>query len=232
MPWIYVPFSTYRASPIQSLLSEAAAIPSLLQQIDMLLSDPCQGSSHDVINLVEYFMAALDNLENWEIRLRTENTEPHYWSVFPDTHITGASPHDGYTWYPNITMANVYTHLWAFRIICLSEISKLASLPSFIPEIQSSSWQFDFNYTQENMIVLSKQICMSMEYLIQDRMRLFGPASTFFPLQAAYRVFQMDYPRHRDSIACIEDIVDRLVKKGLQSAPHIVFGERNSLPTT
>lgn len=177
-------------------------------------------------------MAALDNLENWEIRLRTENTEPHYWSVFPDTHITGASPHDGYTWYPNITMANVYTHLWAFRIICLSEISKLASLPSFIPEIQSSSWQFDFNYTKENMIVLSKQICMSMEYLIQDRMRLFGPASTFFPLQAAYRVFQMDDPRQRDSIACIEDIVDRLVKKGLQSAPHIVFGERNSLPTT
>ena len=81
---------------MQSLLSEAAAIPSLLQHIDVLLKDPCQGSSHDVTNLVGYFMVALDNLENWEIRLRTENTEPHYWSISSDTQVTGASPPDGY----------------------------------------------------------------------------------------------------------------------------------------
>lgn len=208
---------------MQSLLSEAAAIPSLLQQIDMQLNDPCQGSSHDVTNLVRYFVVALDNLQNWEIRLRTENTEPHYWSVSPDTQATGASLHDGYIWYPNITMANVYTHLWAFRIICLSEISKLIYLPSFIHGNQLSSWQFDFNNIQEYMIALSKQICMSMEYLIQDGMRLFGPASTFFPLQTAYRAFQMDEPRQWENIARIEGIVDRLIKKGLQSAPHIVL---------
>lgn len=210
---------------MQSLLSEAVAIPSLLQQVDMLLHDPCQGSSLDVSSLLKYLMAVLNSLENWEIRLRTENTEPHYWSVSPDTRVTEASSPDGYIWFPNITMANVYTHLWAFRIICLSEINNLVSLsPSFIHGNQLSSWQFDFDNIQEDTIALSKQICMSMEYLIQDGMRLFGPASTFFPLQTAYRTFQMDELRQRENIIRIEGIVGRLVKKGLQSAPHIVFG--------
>lgn len=209
---------------MQSLLSEAAAIPSLLQQIDILHNDLYQGSSHDVANLLRYFMAAFDNFENWEVYLRTENAEAHYWSVSPDMQFTGASPHDGYIWYPNITMANVYTHLWAFRIICLSEINNLVSLsPSIIHRNQLSSWQFDFDNIQEDMIALSKQICMSMEYLIQDEMRLFGPASTFFPLQTAYRTFQLDELRHRENLIRIEGIVGRLVKKGLQSAPHIVF---------
>lgn len=209
---------------MQSLLSEAAAIPSLLQQIDILHNDLYQGSSHDVANLLRHFMAAFDNFENWEVYLRTENAEAHYWSVSPDMQFTGASPHDGYIWYPNITMANVYTHLWAFRIICLSEINNLVSLsPSIIHRNQLSSWQFDFDNIQEDMIALSKQICMSMEYLIQDEMRLFGPASTFFPLQTAYRTFQLDELRHRENLIRIEGIVGRLVKKGLQSAPHIVF---------
>ena len=215
---------------MQSLLSEAAAIPSLLQQIDMLCNDPCQDSSHGVARLLRYLMAALNNLEKWEIRLQTENTEPHYWSVSPDTRVTELSSTGRYIWFSNITMANVYTHLWAFRIICLSEIIKLTSL--FPPLLdKSSSWQSDYNNTQENMIALSKQICVSMEYLIQDGMRLFGPASTFFPLQTAYRTFQMDKLQQRENIIYIEGIVDRLVRKGLQSAPHIVFDGQNSVQT-
>lgn len=213
---------------MQSLLSEAAIIPSLLQQIDVLLSDPCSSSS-EIANMLSSFIHVLNSLQNWESRLRTEITERHYWSVVRDAQSTGALPDDAYIWFPNITMANVYTHLWAFGIICLDEINKITLLfPSFAHEDKLLSWQFDFDHIQEEMMGLSKQICLSMEYLNQDRMRLFGPASTFFPLRTAYRTFKTDELRQRDNILHIEATVDRLVKKGLQSAPHIVYDGRGS----
>ena len=74
------------------------------------------------------------------------------------------------------------------------------------------------------MMLLAEKICLSMDYLMQDAMKLFGPASTFYPLQIAYQTFKMNESGQKENMARVEGVVGRLIKKGLQSAPSIVFG--------
>jgi len=123
-------------------------------------------------------------------------------------------------------MANVYTNLWAFRIICFSELERLAEhFPCFdltqdIPLSKPLNLKHIHTYKTE----LAKQICLSMEYLLRDEMGLFGPASTYFPLQVAYETFLEDEGiAQKEGVKFVEGVVLRLVQKGLRSAPVLVF---------
>lgn len=219
--WIHIPFSSFIPSPMQSLLSEAAAIPDLLQKIDMLLYASFQPSNSEVTKMLNSFTDALTHLQDWEMRFQQGCPEAYYWTQVSDTRTTDGPDT---LWFPNVTMANVYTHLWAFCIVCLTEIDKLSLLfPALALETPAFSSKFELGYIKNQTVALSKQICMSMEYLMQDEMKLFGPASTFFPLQVAYQTFHMEEEGQRENIVYIEQAVDRLAKKGLQSAPNVVF---------
>lgn len=65
-----------------------------------------------------------------------------------------------------------------------------------------------------------------MEYLLRDEMGLFGPASTYFPLQVAYETFLEDESKGKEGIAFVKGVVLRLVQKGLRSAPVLVLTRR------
>jgi hypothetical protein len=68
-----------------------------------------------------------------------------------------------------------------------------------------------------------------MDYLLQDEMGLFGPGSTFLPLMMAHRAFDRNQNSQRGNMIWVQGIVDRLVAKGLCSAPTVIYRDRKEL---
>ncbi|OJJ41817.1 hypothetical protein ASPWEDRAFT_287930 [Aspergillus wentii DTO 134E9] len=210
--WINVPFSVFTPSPMQNLLSRSVGIPALLQRIDTLLDTPCQQTPDEVRETFFSFIDAMRNLEALETSLHLQAESKTHWSRGADI------------WYPNVTMANVHTHLWTFKIICLTEMERLGLFfPCIILEDASLSSRFQFDHVQADTVELGRHICQSMEYLLQDEMKLFGPASTFFPLRVVYERFLAMGDRCKEDAGYVEGVVGRLVGKGLRSAPVIIF---------
>ncbi|KAK2755517.1 hypothetical protein FQN54_006457 [Arachnomyces sp. PD_36] len=229
--WTHIPFSTFKPSIMQSLLSQIAIIPGLLQRSDRLLDPHCEGTDSEARTVFGTFIATLSSLEQWEIALRRNSSTPCYWTCTRDSRSLGSllGKCNDAIWFPNVTMANVYTHLWTFRILCVAELDKIVTrFPCLVFEDSILSDYFQPTLILEEKVKLSRKICSSMEYLMQDEMKLFGPASTFFPLQTAYQIFTRNEFQQRDDRFRIESIVARLVEKGLRLAPVIVFGERAS----
>ncbi|KAJ5624889.1 hypothetical protein N7510_001198 [Penicillium lagena] len=218
-----------KPSPMQDLLSQAAIIPSVLEQIDHLPKAPYQASTSNVGTIIDQLVDVLSRLEKWEVTLRQKIVTLPHWPVMRDSESDLSSPKKPALWFPNVTIANVYIHLWAFQIICLDELEKLVSwFPSLISKKSISSSGIKFGHIQEDIFQLSGQTCSSMEYLLQDKMKLYGPASTIFPLQTVYHKIKHTGPQQENNIARIEATVDRLVQKGLLSAPTLVFGANSA----
>jgi hypothetical protein len=93
--------------------------------------------------------------------------------------------------FPNVTMANIFTHLWAFQIIIFRE---MAILSTALSETVSSP--------EHRAIALARNISLSMDYLLK---------------------VLKESGDHVDS-AHVKRSVDRLVARGLLSAPTSVFG--------
>lgn len=205
---------------MQSLISEAATLPSMLQQTDQLLASLDEAKA---IGLCNSYLGLLSKMQRWEISLQTKDPESLcIRSSYSNSRELASGGHS--LWFPNITLANVYTHLWSFRIICALELICLVSLfPSMKRQAFMPSLYLSAQNVQEHTEALAVHICFSMEYLIQDDMRLFGPASTLLPLQSAYRVFIADRHKNFQHIAYIEGVVDRLVEKGIRSAPYLIY---------
>ncbi|KAJ5697881.1 hypothetical protein N7488_011565 [Penicillium malachiteum] len=227
--WIQIPFSVTGPSLMQSLLNEVIMLPSLLHKIDSIIENPQGNDSADINDLLTLFLDLFARLESWGNTVWTNDDR----SSMPD--------HGSYTmkgstnadtglplWYPNITMANVLTHLWAFQITCATEIERLAPLALncvFDTQILASEDPFISSLVENKgrMIDLGRKIYLSMDYLLQDEMELFGPASTFYPLGVAYKRFKASQPEMTGDIACIENIVERLAQKGLLASRSIIL---------
>ncbi|CAG8306723.1 unnamed protein product [Penicillium nalgiovense] len=229
-PWIGTPFSHFRPSLMQSLLNEVVILPALLHQSDSVLGSLAQGHSSDINKIPRSFINVLIRLDEWEAVLQ-KGDQPCYWRcgyVSPAVESTTSDDtHLPLFWYPNITMANSFTHLWAFRIICLSELRRyIAHFPGRDQQPISTGHPFmNYDNIQAQMITFAKSISLSMVYLLQEEMRLFGPASTIFPLQMAYKIYKSHGSGQQAEIAYLEGIVDELHQKGLKSARALVFDD-------
>jgi hypothetical protein len=215
--WIDTPFSIFDPSLMQQLLNEAVKLPSLLQQADKVIKSP-ELNHAEVNQILDLFINFALRLDNWETTLFVDGSPP-YW---PHGH---AEDTPLPFWYPNITMANAFTHLWALKIICMKEMKQLATyLPPDSLRESLSARRLHAGLAENDllMIVLARQIHLSIEFLLQDEMELFGPASTFFPLKVAYQTFKMGGDGYKVDITCIESILDRLDRKGLLSARSFV----------
>ncbi|KAJ5929978.1 hypothetical protein N7466_005471 [Penicillium verhagenii] len=214
--WIETPFSTFDPSVMQQLLNEAVVLPSLLHQADSLHQNPDLKIEFSCIDkTLQSFLELTSRLENWEIMLYVDGSPP-YWPYRSAKDTVIPLP----LWYPNITMANVFTNLWALQIVCMTEIKRFETRIS-----QNSKSDQGLGEIDTLILALARQIYSSMDYLLQDEMELFGPASAFFPLRVAFQTFEVDQSGYKEDIACIETIVKRLHRKGLLSARAFVFDE-------
>lgn len=209
---------------MQTLLSHTACIPSLLQQTDMVLASSRNASLDQATALCTNYLELSSAMRKWEQLLQF-----HYpgslWHL-PSFSKPGPSLPPGRSiWFSDITMANIYTHLWTFRIICAIEFDRLFSLyPSADLHCSVAHNIFSSQDIQGHNETLAGIICCCMEYLIQGDLKLFGPLSAMLPLQTAYKVYIMDRQRNSLHIAYIGSVVERLVKKGIISAPYVIYG--------
>ncbi|KAK6811307.1 hypothetical protein RU639_013162 [Aspergillus parasiticus] len=228
--WIDTPFSRLSPSLMQSLLNEVVNLPSLLHQSDCVLGSLVQSDLSDINKAICSFINVLVRLDEWEAAVQ-QGGKPCYWRCgYVSQEVESRASDDtclGLLWYPNVTMANAFTNLWAFRIVCLSELKRFVA--HFLGrDNEQPIWtrQLDMNYDdiQAQIISFAKNISLSMVYLLQDEMGLFGPASTLFPLHVTYQAYKSLDPRQQVDIAYLENIVDRLDQKGMKSARALVFG--------
>ncbi|PYH64411.1 uncharacterized protein BO88DRAFT_429748 [Aspergillus vadensis CBS 113365] len=218
--WKTTPFAILSPSPMQSLLSQAAALPMILHTLDNLSGpDASDESQYECKRILNCFDDLLKGLNQWEACESNIATSPLYWYRDQDAEEIPC------IWFPSITMANAITYIWAFRIICLCEMERLSSsLPQPSFEYLRILKEQHIESVQISSETLMRRICESMEYLLQDEMKLFGPASTILPLQVAYAVATMNGTQHNVELGILKRIVERLVLKGLQSFPMLIFG--------
>lgn len=161
----------------------------------------------------------LCRLQRLEDSLENDGHRPYGQIPSPDFDLPST---DFALWFPSITTANVLAHLWTFKIVCLTELRDLAT---FFPPVLDQPLSNGIHPSQlgGQIIELSILTCRSMEFTLQDKMALYGPASTFYPLQIAYKSLKNSSAQHKNAAYC-ESVVERLVAKGLRAVPHIVFG--------
>lgn len=214
---------------MQTLLSVASTLPSVLQKVDELQKLPSDEATSAAYELWTTLFEILGRLEQWKQSFRQGTSGLLYWTRL--TQCPNASQfqplqsynHNICIWFPNISVANSLIHFWAFRAICLMQIRNLAtSFPTLGSGKLSAENQVSESIYRRDLMELATRICQSMDYLMQDEMKLYGPASTLFPLRTALGVFKEDSQRSKEYVAWCLRIVNQLLLKGIYSASLII----------
>jgi hypothetical protein len=198
--WKTVPFRETAPSPVQSLMSEAADIPSILERMDV------KGARVVAQESLQAFEAALDRLYAWADAFHSSAPEssPLFW--FQPSGAGGRR----HIWFRDITVASALTHLWSFCVICLTNIDELRALCHV--EANEGSTTAHFDETKR----LSVMICQSIEYLMQDKMKLFGPTSLSLPLRTAYATFEAGGDQSAEELSRCKEILKDMRNRGYE----------------
>jgi hypothetical protein len=225
--WINIPFSINASTPTQELYSDVAAIPSILQQIDILSCVSATENVPTLRGLIKSLFEASRRLCAWENALGLNIIPSVTWfSDLQPSSINIPQKPPRPIPFPNISIANGMTHCWAVRIICLLEMDKILSrLPNCTGILAGLSEEINPISIRAEGDRLALLICSSMSYLFQDEMKLFGPASALFPAQIAYAWFERHRTYNQSGIDFMKGVVAQFVQKGLLSAPRLVYGE-------
>ena len=206
---------------MQDLLSRAASIPHLLQQFDALQDNTTMPQQNSIQSLCVSFMELCRNLQDWEALhnggFTIQTFDPANCAIAPSAYVSTRSlaQADKSLLFNDISSANGLTHCWAFQIICLLHYY---TLKETIQQTFEDSLGLCVAFHEEVTITMALNILQSMDYLIQDKMHLYGQASTFFPLKVAHRVFKAQKPPADHHVHQCELVVERLVSKGLVMA--------------
>ncbi|CAD6442364.1 310c9ded-c960-4a0a-89de-1f7f02cacb23 [Sclerotinia trifoliorum] len=222
--WNKIPFTSACPSAMQALLTDVSTIPFLLKCNDALFENG--SSAIQVAEMFQSFIDALERLTEWENHFRLESGFQYYWQCGTDAGElnTCQSLHVPIT-FLNFTMANCLIHIWAIRVICLAETERIVLFSSHPIQPKPHTSQFrSAAYVQGQINHFSRLILRSMEYFFSDDMKLFGPASTLFPLSVAYQQFTAACYQCDEELKFINSIVNQLIDRGLQSASSLVYG--------
>jgi hypothetical protein len=195
--WRRIPFRKTPPSPVDALMSEAAAIPSILEKLDG------DGSADGNKTALDEFNAVLCRLDSWVAAFQSSANPPLFW--YKPSGEVGRQ----HIWFQSITAANAMTHLWAFRAICFRNIDRLTT--SYPPMGSDNPREATHS---EDTKRLSVMICQSIEYLMQDRMKLFGPTSVILPLRTAYETFEAGGLETKEELNWCKGIVANILSEG------------------
>ncbi|KZL79428.1 n-terminal fungal transcription regulatory domain-containing protein [Colletotrichum incanum] len=180
--WLQGPFSHVHATPMQELMNEASRVPSILEKLDN-----CQAMNSVTETLardaVDQLAEILGGFELCYRSIQESSKDALWWTSY------GHGVDDISISFPNITMANYLTHFWAFWIVCVTQIRQLtAQFPGLIDQdtlANGRGKELTSELVRQKCLKLSRQIFLSIDYLLQDDMRIYGIASASYPLQIA-----------------------------------------------
>lgn len=215
--WKIIPFRHRPPSDMQSLLSDVASLPSILEATDILRDNSSSIASTKALKLKTDVLCILNSLSRWKYRFETEATElPNF------THDKQSSGHpdeiEHVLWFPSLLIANINIHVWAFELVCLLEMERLQSFlreHGYHTELEKNT--SSENYIQTRTLELAIRICRSLKYLMQDEMRLHGPASAIFPLQIAYETLSKNQYANAAHLQHCWGLFKRIRHKGYQA---------------
>ncbi|KAG8352488.1 hypothetical protein FVEN_g9564 [Fusarium venenatum] len=203
--WIIGPFQDIPASPMQQLLTEAVAIPSVLKRIDLLHTYPAAMANSGGKVLQDALRTILQRLCSWEDRYESKFTGPLYWP-----HAVGISrPEDICLWFNDVTVANALTHYWAFTAICLVYIQKL--------ELANKTHVLNDAVRQQYVRPLTL-ICRSIPFLLQESLNLYGSSSVAFLISTVLEIFKWNEQHGGTEIILHRHAVDYAKSQGFYFA--------------
>lgn len=186
---------------MQLLISDAAMLPSLLEATDNLGGLPSNTAISEALRIRSGLFEVHKSLCKWRSLHEMDSTCP---------------------WFANIMTANVHLHSLSFEIICLEEMEKVdLFLDDHGSPFRSAAGQTPgIGYSDRKAWELADKICQSVEYFLQEEMRLFGPASAVFPLRIAYDVLSRDSQGNQEDIRRCQVLIDRIRQTGISAIPH------------
>ncbi|KAF4452387.1 Isoflavone reductase family [Fusarium albosuccineum] len=168
--WTSIPFSIYAASPLQALFTEAFPLAAILERMDILQGFTIAQAMPDAQQILEEILYIFQSLVHREQILHGEAATHRWFPIFP-------AQSEQPIQFPSISVANYFTHLWAFQVICADSIIKLLtrypclSTPKEIMEPEELP-------SVEMIKQLACWCFRSIKFLIQKEFKLFGEAST------------------------------------------------------
>lgn len=186
---------------MQLLISNAAILPSLLEAVDSLNSLSSDAAISEAQSIRCRLLEVLKFLCKWR--------SLHEMDIKPP-------------WFPNILTANVHIHTLSFEVICIMEIEKVdVFLDGHGSTFTSAASQtLESDYSDRKAWELAEKICRSVDYFLQEDMRLFGPASAIFPLRVAYDVLSRDSQGNQEHIRRCQVLFGRIRQTGLSAIPN------------
>lgn len=216
--WRRIPFCETPPSPLQDLMGEGLAIPAILESIDKAATLPRQAGATVAKDAIRRLLSTLDSLKRWGDAFHIRHGRS---PLFGTRLIEGAEGEWPQLWYQSITDANIATHYWAFRAICLASVEQLAAAypgANFDPKSLLLCIQEPSSFLE--MKQLSTWICQSIRYLMQEEMKLFGPSSILLPLRVAYDVFLAGGEYTKKELAWSRTILTDTVTNGYRFVPN------------
>ncbi|PVH83515.1 hypothetical protein DL98DRAFT_412750 [Cadophora sp. DSE1049] len=223
--WLRVPFSVEPKSSMQTLLDAASPLPGLLEKFDRFCENDSIVESASTPEISDDLDAVQANLRNWEDELISAHESSLWWPVASSEFESPRSPKNAPVFpisyhFPNILTANTMTHYWAFLAITYSTISRLNN---FSIQTLSHYHLKSYNQNPDDLLYLASNICASMAYHMHPSQKLYGPASTFFPLWIALQIFERDSSSDSKikELWC-RDLIVELEERGLPLAGYLV----------
>jgi hypothetical protein len=203
--WLTLPFKQSGTAPLQKLLRELTALSAALIEVDELLKTATTDSYSSACSLFLKFGQSLENSLDLEETFINGSQEINLFPVYPLQDGTNLR-------FPNVGSANFFTHLWALRILCTYYMIQLSSrFPPLGTQIKS---RYSTSISTDMVIHLSGLILRSMDYLISEKFKFSGAASTVLPLRVVHDVINRMETHSEELYAWQKHVIQQFRSKG------------------
>jgi hypothetical protein len=185
-------------------------IPSILKKMDDAETLSTNEATRVALSAVIEFVEVLENLGKWYQQTTAAANEPLWWPL-------SRLERETCVWFTSISTANCMTHYWAFWMICVTEVRKLrAEYPSLrSTEILVEGHVPESDHVSKALVEKATNILQSMEYLMQDELKLFGLISAALPLRTACTLDEPDGRLH-GVVSQSRKVISKIIQKGYQ----------------
>jgi hypothetical protein len=219
--WTTTPFQEVPVLIMQLLFNKACQLPALLERYDTLGDFSSPSKLVAMQQLRNGFLYMIKSLGVLELSAKAQANFPLVWPK-PDSPCK--EPCDRKPlWFANVLVASSLTHCWAFEIVARTHLDDVDEAIAridgckrkAIPRRSGSA-----NGVGEDPIsILAERTCDSMSYFLQPKLKIYGPASTFFTFLTAMNVFKSKKTYCASRLSRCHETLGRLANIGIHLPP-------------